>query len=143
MVINTNIVGTGTITIPLDHPASGGLLEINGRVGHGETINVDAGVLQLDQPLRFLGHINFNASVDPFESVLLQGIRADSYSYNGSVLSLFQGREDIEDIKISLGQNALPFHVSQAGGAVLVSAIDPSFLHLDVPTMPLPLHSAA
>ncbi len=141
MVINTNIAGTGTITMPVDYPSFGGLLEINGRVGHGETINVNAGLLQLDQPLRFLGQINFNAGPDPLERVLLQNVTASSYSYDGHTLRLFLGSEDIEDVKIALGQDALPIHVSQAGSAVMVSASDPAVFHNGA--VPLPVHDSA
>jgi hypothetical protein len=137
--INADIRGTGTITMPIDYPSNGGLLELNGAVGRGETIDVKAGHLQLDQPMRFQGSIDWDASVDPSTRITFKDVTtADSYSYDGNKLHLFAGPDDILDVRVSTSSNAQPFHASESAQGAALTLADPTVG--PNPGVPLPIH---
>jgi hypothetical protein len=137
--IHANIVGTGTVTVHGLEPGAQGNLTLDGAVGRGETIALGAGNLTLDQSMRFLGSINWEASPSAPNDALFAGTTADSYTYDGTKLHLFADNKDFLDIRVTNSSNA-PFYVVQTTSGAGLTSINPAF-DPNVGTA-LPLHTA-
>jgi hypothetical protein len=76
-----------------------------------------------------------------FGEIILEGLRATSYSYKNDILSIFDGRSVIDTLKLAVqtinGSAPVAFGVSQVGSSVVVHA-DGSSYH-DGGTL-LPVH---
>ena len=55
--IHADLAGAGTLQSVRSSDSSGGTIELDGAVSAGQTVLLDAGTLQLDQPARFLGTV--------------------------------------------------------------------------------------
>ncbi len=55
--IHANLAGAGTIRSMAGSDSSGVRIELDGAVSAGQTVQLDGGTLQLDQPMRFLGTV--------------------------------------------------------------------------------------
>jgi len=141
--VQPDIDGTGTVTLTGSLPEAGAGLALNGAVSAGETINLDAGSLQLNDPMRFQGTIDWLPNGATFGSdfgfatTTLAGVNADSYTLNNDTLSLFQGNNDFLNLHLTNPTNA-PLNVSQGSQGVVLSQIGPQFEN----TTPLPIHTA-
>ena len=55
--IHADLAGTGTLQSVRSSDSSGGTIELDGAVSAGQTVLLNTGTLQLDQPARFLGTV--------------------------------------------------------------------------------------
>lgn len=121
-VIGVPVVGTGTFTAVEAH--SSGRLEFASSVGGGQTVDIIAGgyglehgTLQIDAPHAFHAQVNLG-----FGEVILEGIRATSYSLKNDLLTLFSGGRVVDTLRfdvVSMGAIAPgPLGVTQVGSAI-------------------------
>jgi hypothetical protein len=127
--INADMTGSGTIIVGNSADTHSSTLTLNGVVGSGETVQINAGTLLIDQPPSFAGSIDWNyyAGTIPAEAILA-GTNADSFSFNGSEMSFFQSGHDVLNIKIYQDQSGLtsPWTVSQTPQGIAISSLYPS-----------------
>lgn len=106
------LVGQGTITMTdgavyKEGYAIEGTLELGGRVGPGETIDINMGTLQIDRPLDFAGTLNIRAVEDGGhtggQGVLLRDLGASSYAFDDAThrLTLFGGDTVVDTVQFS------------------------------------------
>lgn len=125
--IGVNVIGTGTINENQAH--SSGKLEFLHSVSAGQTVTDtgyaiyggEHGVVQVDSPL------NYHATTElGYGALILEGLKATSYSYHNDMLTLFNGRTAIDTLKVVQQSFAdgspVDFGVSQVGGSVVISA---------------------
>jgi hypothetical protein len=66
-----------------------------------------------------------------FGEIILEGLKATSYSYKNDVLTLFKGRAVIDTLKLAVqavgSGSPVDFGVSQVGGSVVVHADGTSY----------------
>jgi len=143
--IEPTIIGNGTVTVSgVLLPADGAALTLDGAVGKGETIQLDAGTLQLNDPMKFHGTLDWLPNGSEFAvglgddtSATLAGISADSYTLNDDMLRLFNGEHDFLNIHLTNPTHA-PLYVSEGTGGVVLSLLAPQPAGN---TMPLPIHT--
>jgi hypothetical protein len=128
--INADMTGSGTFIVGNGADTRSSTLTLNGLVGSGETAQVNAGTLLIDQPPSFAGSIDWNyyAGSIPAE-IILAGTHADSFSFNGSEMSFFQAGFDVLNITIHQQNQsglAVPWSVSQTPQGTVISSLDPS-----------------
>jgi hypothetical protein len=140
--IGANVVGAGTFNVYEAH--SFGKLEFMHSVSAGQTVTDSGyelyggefGVVQVDNPAQYHA-----SNVLGFGEIILEGLRATSYSYKNDILSIFDGRSVIDTLKLAVqtinGSAPVAFGVSQVGSSVVVHA-DGSSYH-DGGTL-LPVH---
>jgi hypothetical protein len=125
-IVNAEISGT-TIVRVID----GGVLEVGGSVGTGQTVLLTGpSVLQVDHPKQFEG---FGYLVGG--KISLMGlVDADSYSFQNEMLSIFSGKSVIDTLRL---RDATPngFVVEQKSGSVNIVSFDPTN-----PEIGLPIH---
>ena len=127
VVIKSDVTGTGTFWIFSAHAQAS--LEFMHGVSAGQTIDVagyelyggEFGILQIDDPKAFHGSIRMG-----FGSVLLEGLKADSYSLLNGILSLYNGKTVVDAVPLSLhdstGSNTPgPLNVVQLAGAIAIN----------------------
>jgi hypothetical protein len=142
--IQPAVIGRGTVTVTsVLLPADGAVLTLDSAVGKGETIQLDAGTLQLNDPMKFFGTLDWlpNGSEFSFDlgddtSTVLAGISAQSYTLNDDTLILFKGHNDFLNIHLTNPTNA-PLYVSEGTGGVVLSLLAPQYEN----TTPLPIHT--
>jgi hypothetical protein len=143
VTIGPAIKGTGTLTLTgLYPPEEGASLTLDGAVSRGETINVTAGALQLDQPMRFLGTIDWdpNGNLDSGTAVTLSGVTATSYSLGDGELRLFHNNHEFLNLNLTQAPGS-PLYVSENSQGVMLSYLSPD--QLNNGAVALPLHTAA
>ncbi len=94
--IHANLSGAGTIQSVPTAASSGVTIELDGAVSAGQTIRLNGGTLQLDQPMRFMGTVaGFTTSAPggPASYLRLQHARATGTSFqqganNAGILSV-------------------------------------------------------
>jgi hypothetical protein len=133
-----NVVG-GTINEFQSH--SSGKLEFANSVPSTITVTDsggggDHGVVQIDNP-----SIYHAATQLGFGEIILEGLRATSYSLKNDLLSIFNGNHIIDTMSLTVepvgGSSPVRFGVSQVGGSVVIHA-DGSSYHDG--GRPLPMH---
>lgn len=96
VTIAAHLTGTGDV---FDNNAGVGLsssVEVNAAVDAGQTFHLSRSVLQVDQPLSFMGQIA--ADPDPLgERINLEGLSAASWDTKGSALELFDAAGSVID----------------------------------------------
>jgi hypothetical protein len=124
--IDTPITGTGTINAEIGIDTRATQLTIGGSVSAGETVNVIGNaVLQLSDTPEFLGEINFAPPPPPgvgLEEVILQGIASTAASYNGSVLSVFNGPDLVASLRVATPDGLT---VTSSGGNTFIAPDGP------------------
>ena len=127
-VINTDVSGTAIVRL-----SGGGVLELGGSVGAGQTFLLSQpSFLQIDDPKQFAGNVNLiGGEID------LEGLaKADSFTYQNDMLSIFSGKSVIDTLNLA---DSTPngFVVEKAAGSVnIVAVADPTN-----PPIGLPLHT--
>jgi hypothetical protein len=88
--MNVPVTGQGTFDVLFDkNNVRAGTLEFTEDVGAGETVKLDAGLLKLDEPLKFLAFIqDFN----PDSTIELTHAKVTFADYSNGVLTLFDSR---------------------------------------------------
>ena len=129
--LNVDVTGCGTF-----ETLGGSTLEFGKSVGAGQTVILENGLggstVQIDQPNKFLGAVQLDLG-----AVDLVGLaRADSYSYQNDILSIFGGKKILDTLRLTTGS---AFNVEKtAGGVTIYTASLPN----PVPTgTSLPLHT--
>lgn len=119
----TDIKGTGFINVG-SAQSSPGFLEVEARVGHGQSIRVqgdperfNSGTLQVDKPDEFKASVALGRG-----EVVLEGLTADSFSFRDGVLRLFEGDHLVDKLRLSLIEGATGFGVSVVAGGVNIYA---------------------
>lgn len=113
--IAANVGGTGTFTL------SGGQLTFMAGVAATQTVTVDgnaitlASKLTVDAPSAFHAHVKVGLG-----DVLLAGLHADSYSFNGSTLSLSHNGSVIDTMSLGLLPDLPTLSVQQTAAGVYV-----------------------
>ena len=121
MTISTHLTGTGVIGVSGGAlgGAYGGSLEIDAAVDAGQTVSLGRAVLQLDQPLSFMGQVSADPSFGGGR-VDLEGLSAASWGVNGSSVEFFDAAGSLV--------NTLRFTTPQDAGALAVYATtDPAY----------------
>lgn len=121
LTISTHLTGTGTIGVSGGALGGsyGGSLEIDAAVDAGQTVRLSRAVLQLDQPLSFMGQVNVSPSSGGGR-VDLEGLSAASWDVNGSSVEFFDAAGGLV--------STLRFTTPQDPGALAVFATtDPTY----------------
>jgi len=136
--IQPALVGSGTVSLVASDPPPNSLTLDRG-VSSRETIRLNEGNLQLNDPMQFLGEIDWQPGSDiPLPiTTTLAGVSADSYSLSNDMLSLFQGDRDVLNLRVSVPAGA-PFNVSGTSQGVLLSTFSPQPGN----GTPLPVHAS-
>jgi hypothetical protein len=111
-----------------------GKLEFMHSVSAGQTVTDSGyelyggefGVVQVDNPAQYHA-----SNVLGFGEIILEGLRATSYSYKNDILSIFDGRSVIDTLKLAVqtinGSAPVAFGVSQVASSVVVHADGSSY----------------
>jgi hypothetical protein len=156
-VVNVGVVGTGTFDINAASPLPSAMarMEFASYVGPGQSIT-DSGVLVLDRPRLFAGHVTLATVNDlgglapapgaPAPSLLpaeidLQGLaNADSYTFKNDMLSISSGNAVIDRLHLT-DRTAHGFLIEKATGSLNIIAItDPLHIPAAMLDNALPLH---
>lgn len=127
--IGVNVIGNGTINEFQSN--SSGKLEFMHGVAATQTITDsggggDHGVVQIDSPL------NYHAPTQlGFGEIILEGLKATSYSLKNDLLSIFNGNHIIDTMSLSVqsvgGSSPVRFGVSEVNGSVVIHADGSSY----------------
>ena len=83
-------------------------------------------MLQLDSPTAYHAATQLG-----FGEIILEGLRATSYSLKGDLLSIFNGKSIVDTMNLSVqsvgGSAPVAFSVSQVGGSVVIHADGSSY----------------
>jgi hypothetical protein len=121
-IIGVNVVGAGTFTATEAH--SSGKLEFMHSVSAGQTVDVQAsgyflqhGTVQIDDPSAYHAQTNLG-----YGEVILEGLKATSYSLKNDLLTLFKGHAVVDTMRLAvvhIGALApTSFGISQVGSAI-------------------------
>jgi hypothetical protein len=140
-VIGTKVVGHGTINEYQFH--SSGNLEFMQSVGAGQTVTESGyelyggehGVVQIDAPGQYHAQTDLG-----FGEIILEGLKATSYSLKPDLLSLYRGNVLVDQLKLAFMSTPVTLHqndglsgaprnfgVSQVGGSVVIHADGSSY----------------
>lgn len=135
VLVSANVVGNGSFTTEMAH-GTGTKLEFAQGVSAGQTVTITGGqypangisTVQVDDPS------NYHASTTlGFGEMILQGVTADSYTYQNDMLSLYNGSTVVDTLNLALQTSnnglaaATNFGVSQVGGSVVLHADGASY----------------
>ena len=120
VVIDAPLLGQGTVTVSgggipnEDREPKPGTLELGGRVGAGETVDLNIGTVLIDKPLEFAGTLGVRASEAGgmgTQDVRLRGLAASSYAFDDQahVLTLYDGDAVLDAIRFSAGTTSGTF----------------------------------
>jgi hypothetical protein len=127
-VIGVDVIGTGIFHVGASH--SQGNLTFVHDVPATQSVDVSGGqygsmmaIMQVDQPRDFHAPVTLGLG-----EVLLEGLKASSYAFDGGTLSLFRGNTIIDTLKLSLEAplstnvpGAGYFSVQSIGGAIVLT----------------------
>jgi hypothetical protein len=118
--IGVPVLGDGTIRIDFGK-VSAGTVGFASFVGPGQAIAVDGlGFLTIDQPRLFFGSI----TEAPTGGVTLKNIQTTSSAYNDGVLSIYNGQNEVAQLRIASLTDA-GFNVANVGSNVVVTTPGP------------------
>ena len=143
VTVGTDLTGVGSVNLSKGPPGFGGFVEVQAAVDAGQTFNLSYGAgLQIDQPMRFLGSVSLQGG-----QVSLEGLSAQSWDENGSVIDLFDASGSVIDtLSLAAPQDPSSLKVAVApdptyGSVVSVGTL-PFFSPPSNGTL-LPYHTAA
>jgi len=114
-VINADVTGTGSFTAL---PFSG--IMFMGSVGDGQTVNSDGfDRITIANPDLFQGLVAFAGG--PTNTIDLLGVAADSYSYQDDMLSLYQGGQVVDTLRLQADPSQ--FQVTESARGVSISGL--------------------
>ena len=95
--IHADLAGAGTIQSVPAAASSGVNIELDGAVAAGQTVRLDGGTLQLDQPMRFMGTVSGMTTSSPggpasrlaLEHTTVTGTSFQQGANNAGTLSVF------------------------------------------------------
>ncbi len=139
-IIGTKVVGKGTINEFQSH--SSGKLEFMQGVGANQTVTDSGyelyggehGVVQIDQPGQYHAQTDLG-----FGEIILEGLKATSYSLKPDLLSIYRGNVLVDQLKLAFMSTPVSlagdhgtqapsnFGVSQVGGSVVIHADGSSY----------------
>jgi hypothetical protein len=127
-IIGVNVVGRGTINEYQSHAF--GKLEFIKAVGANQTITDsrnqflggEHGVVQIDAPSLYHAQTDLG-----FGEIILEGLKATSYSLKPDLLSLYKGNVLVDQVHLGFLGTASNFGVSQVGGSVVIHADGSSY----------------
>jgi hypothetical protein len=124
--IGANVFGLGTSSINEFQTHSKGKLEFAHSVEGSITVTDSGsggsrGVVQIDNPAQYSAATQLG-----FGEIILEGLKATSYSLKNDLLSIFNGSRIIDTLNLSVqsvgGSAPERFGVSQVGGSVVIHA---------------------
>ena len=127
VTIASRVTGTGDI-VSSEGQLLGGRVELESGVGAGQTVHLERGTVQIDEPQSFLGSLDVPA-YSGFAT--LEGVDAASWATNGSLLELFNGSGALADtVRLTPQANPVDLKVSAItdptfGAGVSVTAVPP------------------
>jgi hypothetical protein len=102
MIVDANVVGTGIFSVVAGHVSP--KLEFMHAVGAGQSIDIGGGgygdaygTLLIDDPQAFHASVTLG-----FGDMILEGLKATSYSLAADILALYNGNSVVETVKLSL-----------------------------------------
>ena len=142
VTVGTDLTGTGTVSAGQGQQSTGSV-ELQAAAGAGQTFDLGlAGVLQVDQPMSFLGQVALQGG-----KVSLEGLSVQSWDENGSVIDVFDASGGVIDtLRLTAPQDPATLKVYAApdptyGSAVTVGA--GPFVSPPPNGILLPYHTAA
>lgn len=114
--INAAVVGAGTFDVSFF-----GALRFEGGVSAGQTIN-DQGFVAIDDTRDFHGGIDWSPQSGEQNVISLAGLTADSSTYQGGVLSLFAGGNDVFDLHLQVAGGGSVATTQTAGGVQIYAS---------------------
>ena len=130
--IHANLAGAGTIQSVASSDSSGVRIELDGAVSAGQTVQLDGGTLQLDQPMRFMGTVaGFTTSAPGGPASQLQlmhtAVTGTSFQQGAGSLSVFTrdtgtgaAGTDVIHVSGSFAPNAFVFTNDAATQSALI-----------------------
>ena len=117
--LESPVSGQGTFDIGANNNAvRRGTIEFGDAVGRGETVQLNAGLLMLDEPKKFLGTIeNFN----PASTIELVDTRATRADFRDGVLKLFDHHRLVAALDISGDFLSNQFQINHRHGDTFVT----------------------
>jgi hypothetical protein len=122
-LIKSNVIGTGSFLADRAHGP--GAIEFAHSVSAGQTVNIvsggyiqgEGGTVQVDDPTHYSATTNLSLG-----TLILEGIKASSYTFQGSDLLLFNGKSLVGAWTVENNPNgpgaSAPISVSQVGSAI-------------------------
>ncbi|PPQ29173.1 hypothetical protein CCS01_22555 [Rhodopila globiformis] len=99
-VLNATLSGSATVLLA-GSPGEGASAEINGAAGPNLTFSLQGlASMQIDHPGQFAGALNLSGNTPPFGTVLLAGLTATRGTLMSGVLSLFNGNQLVEHVRV-------------------------------------------
>jgi len=143
-LVNPAVIGSGQFFVLSAH-GQDGVLEFKSAVSDGQAVAVagnpedgSIATLVLDDPLDFAGSITLQ-----YGEIALNGITADSYSYDGSTLNLLSGNRVVDSLRINEvaptnGANG-PLSVTLTANGIDIHNDGPGVTPMPTPTAPDPV----
>ncbi len=117
VILNDNLTGTATVALS-GAQGEGTFVEVNGAAGSGLTFNLQSVVeLQIDHPDQFASALTIGGGT-PLETVLLAGLTATNGDLMNGVLSLFNGNQLVDQVRV--GGNTAMLTLDQTSAGVLL-----------------------
>lgn len=115
ILVNSDVIGSGNIW-STSSAQYGGKIELGKSVGAGETIHVEQGNIQLDEPTRFLGYVDMPVSAG---NVLMEGLAASSWKAipNSSLVEMLNSSGAPIDIVNIIPQNHAQLTMTSFSGS--------------------------
>jgi hypothetical protein len=135
--IDSNVLGTGTMTFTYTHDGDFGRADISGASGGGLTYDVQGAPMTVEHPNTFMSKVELWDET----SVTLAGLAATSYDLRGDFLTLYQGNTPVYHLNITdRSPDGLPIYVTSGTGGVTVGV--PVRAFSGPPSDTLPQHTA-
>ncbi|HYZ22879.1 MAG TPA: hypothetical protein VE690_12045 [Rhodopila sp.] len=112
--LNDSLTGNATVVVA-GGQGEGGFTEVNGAVGQGLNFSVQGvAELQIDHPDQFAGALTIGNGT-PLETVLLAGLTASSGTLSNGMLSLFDGNQLVDQLRVGGNTSTLTLDQTSAG----------------------------
>ena len=143
VVVNAPLGGNGTILmtngdVEYYGAAQPGTLELGGKVGAGDTVDIRIGHLQIDDPMAFAGQIDIRADESipgqyysyGAQDVTLGGLTATAYSFDdlSHTMTLFNGAAAVDQVHFTPDIVAASFGPGYSGHIGIAQTAEGVFL---------------
>jgi hypothetical protein len=123
VTLNAAVSGTGTFEISADANGGTGTLAFGDAVGAGETVHLNAGLLELERPMAFLAAIeDFNAN----GKIELVGTIATRAAYSDGTLNLFDHHRLVASLDLPGDFKSDDFRLQHEHGNTFVTLGSPT-----------------